>query len=310
MTKQSNLGSAYDVLWDVLETIRFRGSIFFHSELSAPWGVAFSALSIPRFHIALSGNLFVGTDTDTPHPLKQGEVIMIPSGTPHWAADQPGRTLVESETVGQACELNSPLFQVGDTTHHLMCGLVRYDENLDHPIFSALPELLHFPEPALEDGVWNTILLIDREIERKKSHSSPVIDRLTEALFIQLLEAYVDNHQHNTGFLAALGEPRLAHALTLIHHNPQMNWTLDDLGKKIGMSKATLNRHFQQMVGIAPMAYIRNWKMIKAKSWVCYSNMTLEKIADKVGFSSAGAMTKAFVRHHQQTPGQIRRGES
>ena len=53
---------SFDVLGDVLDTLRFRGSIFFRSELAAPWGMSLEPTNIPRFHIALSGDCFVGDD--------------------------------------------------------------------------------------------------------------------------------------------------------------------------------------------------------------------------------------------------------
>jgi hypothetical protein len=52
--------------------------------------------------------------------------------------------------------------------------------------------------------------------------------------------------------------------LSLIHQDPGHQWTLASLAEAAGMSRATLGRRFQDLVGIAPMSYIANWRLSKA----------------------------------------------
>ncbi|MGI9263719.1 MAG: cupin domain-containing protein, partial [Gammaproteobacteria bacterium] len=55
MPERLNKGAEFDLLGDILETLRFRGSLFFRSDLAAPWGMSLSETGIPRFYIVLSG---------------------------------------------------------------------------------------------------------------------------------------------------------------------------------------------------------------------------------------------------------------
>ena len=128
------------MLGDILETLRFRGSLFFRSDLAAPWGMSLS---------------------------------------------KTGRELVPSARAGEACELGNPLFQKGKITNRF----------------------------------------------------SRITDRLTEVLFLQLLNHYVQEHEGTTGFLAALRDRRVYRALSLIHQEPEFNWTLTSLGERVGMSR-------------------------------------------------------------------------
>jgi hypothetical protein len=41
-------GVEFSVLNDVIDTLRVRGSIFFHSDLAAPWGMALPPMTMPR----------------------------------------------------------------------------------------------------------------------------------------------------------------------------------------------------------------------------------------------------------------------
>lgn len=297
----------FDLVGDVLETLRFKGSIFFRSDLAAPWGMSLDKVDIPRFHIAMSGSCFVGSDNAEPVNFHHMEIVMLPRGSSHWIADQPGRQLISSLQAGEACELGNPLFQQGKITQSLMCGMVHYDKASSHPIIDSLPQVLHFQGLVSEDPIWKTVIIIESEMQRTRGKGGTIVDRLTEVLFLQLLNRYVHKNKEVTGFLVALRDKRIHKALTLIHLDPNFNWSIASLGERVGMSRATLVRHFQSSVGLAPMAYILNWRMMKAYNLIKYSSANLEHIAEQVGFASARTLSKAFQRQYAVTPSELRR---
>jgi AraC-like DNA-binding protein len=305
-----NQSLEFDVLGDILETLRFRGSVFFRSDLAAPWGMSLSEMGIPRFHIMLSGECFVGSDAHDAVKAEEADIIMLPNGDSHWIADKPGRELVPSAQAGEACELGNPLFQKGEITNRLMCGMVRFDQGASHPILDALPEMMHFSMLESTGPIWSVVNLIDTEMQGNQDRGSRIADRLTEVLFLQLLNHYVLENDGATGFLAALRDRRVYRALTLIHQEPDFNWTLTSLGERVGMSRATLVRRFQEIVGVAPMAYIADWRIMKAHSLVKYTATPFEHIADATGFASARTLSRAFQRHYDCTPNELRRSQN
>ena len=141
----------------------------------------------------------------------------------------------------------------------------------------------------------------------RQSTNSRIADRLTEVLFLQLLNHYVSHSNEKHGFLAALRDQRVYRALTLIHKAPEFDWTLSSLGAEVGMSRATLVRRFQDIVGVAPMAYIMGWRLMKAHELVKHTMQSLERIAQATGFSSARTLSRAFKRHYGCTPHEMRR---
>ena len=298
----------FDVLGDVLETLRFRGSIFFRSELAAPWGMSLSQEAFPRFHISLFGTCFVGPAEEDAVEVRQSEIIMLPGGSAHWIADRPDRKLIPSTRAAEACELGNPLFQEGEITNRLICGLVQFEQGSSHPILDALPEIVHFPRLKPDDPIWATTTLIDAEMQRMQGQGGPIIDRLTEVLFLQLLNHHINENKEAAGFLAALRDRRVHHALSLIHAEPQFEWSLSSLGERVGMSRATLVRHFQDAVGVAPMKYIMNWRILKAYNLIKYTSTPLEQVADLVGFASARTLSRAFQRQYECSPSELRRG--
>ena len=307
MSDRLNLEDSFDVLGDVLETLRFRGTIFFRAELAAPWGIAMEPSGNPRFHMALAGACFVGGDGHDAVPVEEMDIVMLPTGNAHWIADQPGRTLVPSQLASEACELGRPLFQDGEISHRLMCGIVHFDQESPHPLLDSLPEILHFQGLEAGQPIWSTVTLIDAELRATKGSGSTIVDRLTEVLFLQLLNDYAERSEEARGFLVALRDRRLHRALTLIHQQPDYRWSLSSLGEQVGMSRATLVRHFRDAIGVAPMTYIANWRLMKAHKLIKYSSRTLDHIAISVGFGSARSMSKSFQRHYGCTPNQLRR---
>lgn len=297
----------FDVLGDILETLRFRSSIFFYSELAAPWGMSLSKEEFLRFHILLSGECIVGSDHLDIVNVKESDIIMLPNGSPHWIADKPGRNLIPSEDAGNACILNKPLFQNGKITNRLMCGLVKFDSGHSHPIIAALPDIMHFSLIERSGPIWSVIELIDSEMERYKDPGNRIIDRLAEVLFLQLLENFIAKEENESIFLSALHDRRIHHALSIIHKNPEFDWSLSSLSERVGMSRATLVRRFQDVVGMTPMAYLADWRVMKAYSLIKYTIIPLEQIAETMGFASARTLNKTFQRHYGCTPRELRK---
>ena len=310
MPERLNQGPEFDVLGDILETLRFRGSVFFRSDLAAPWGMSLSEMGIPRFHIMLSGECFVGSDTHDAVKAEEADIVMLPNGDSHWIADEPGRELVPSARAGKACELGNPLFQKGEITNRLMCGMVHFDQGASHPILDALPGMMHFSMLESAGPIWSVVKLIDAEMHGGQNPGSRIADRLTEVLFLQLLNHYVRENEEASGFLAALRDRRVYRALMLIHREPEFDWTLTSLGERVGMSRATLVRHFQDVVGISPMAYIADWRLMKAHGLIKYSATPFDHVADATGFASARTLGRAFQRRYGCTPNELRRSQN
>ena len=306
MPERIDQDNSFDVLGDILDTLRFRGSIFFRSDLAMPWGMSLENTGNPRFHIALSGECFIGADGQDAIRVQETDIIMLPNGNSHWIADEPGRELVASARAGEACELGNPLFQNGEITNRLICGLVHFDQEASHPILDTLPDVMHFPMLKASGTIWSVVNLIDSEMHSEQATSSRIVDRLTEVLFLQLLNHYIRENDGATGFLAALRDRRVHRALTLIRREPGFDWSLATLGERVGMSKATLVRHFQDAVGVPPMAYIADWRIMKAYNMVKYTTMPLEQVAEQVGFASSRTLSRAFRRHYHSTPNQLR----
>ncbi|MEM7016214.1 MAG: AraC family transcriptional regulator [Pseudomonadota bacterium] len=310
MTEKLNLINSAEVLNDIAETLRFRATIFFRSQLAAPWGIALSDMAWPRFHISLGGSFFANIENrKNADPLAIGErgVVMLPAGGSHWIADAPGRRLVSDTEAGEACQLNKPLFQAGEITHSVMCGIVKFDTNASHPLLHCLPEIIHIPEVPRESRAWRLIEMIDDELNENWPLANATVDRLTEVLFITLLHEFIETHQEAVGFILALRDRRLNHIIQLIHRNLAEPWTIEGLAKQVGMSRATLIRQFQEAIGSTPIEYLTQWRLLRAHYLIKHTYDSIEAIAAQVGYASAQTLSKSFKKRYGHPPAELRK---
>ena len=133
-----------------------------------------------------------------------------------------------------------------------------------------------------------------------------MLDRLGDALFILVLRTVMIRSAFDSGYLAALADRRLALALRAMHAEPSRPWTLDTLGQAAGMSRAAFASCFHQKVGMTPMHYLTRWRMQLAREWLNDPQLAMIDIAERVGYSSEAAFSRAFKREIGLSPGVSR----
>src|SRR5690606_20716276 len=103
--------------------------------------------------------------------------------------------------------------------------------------------------------------------------------------FIDAVRRYVDLLPSDSlGWLAGLRDPFVGKALGLLHEQPGAPWTMDELGRRIGLSRSALHERFAAFVGQPPMQYLANWRMQVAAGYLRESNATVATIALEVGY--------------------------
>ena len=98
------------------------------------------------------------------------------------------------------------------------------------------------------------------------------------------------------GWLAGLNDPQVGKALTLLHAEPARPWTVEELAKRVAISRAGLAKRFVDLVGETPMQYLTGWRMHLARRLLIESPLGLAEIASRVGYDSEAAFNRAFRR--------------
>jgi len=72
------------------------------------------------------------------------------------------------------------------------------------------------------------------------------------------------------------------------------------------MSRAAFARTFERALGEPPLRYLTTWRMTLARDFLQAGELSITEIATRVGYSSTNAFSAAFLRHHEQRPGEWR----
>src|SRR5262245_54718452 len=80
----------FDVLSDVLGTLRLQGHVFCATQFSAPWGLLVPRSDLAHFHVVDRGEGWLRLQQDrTPIALAPGELVILPHGSGHVLSDRP-----------------------------------------------------------------------------------------------------------------------------------------------------------------------------------------------------------------------------
>ena len=142
-------------------------------------------------------------------------------------------------------------------------------------------------------------------VESLLSASEPQLTgHLLAALFCELTSLN-DAGEARLGQPSFVADPTIARAVELMEANLALPWSLDELGRRLGSSRAALVRRFRDAVGQPPLRFLTHLRMLKAAE-LLPTGASLANIASHVGYESEFALSRAFKRFHGVSPSAYR----
>lgn len=292
-----------DTLTRVLHILRLEPKTLHHLRLSVPWGFRLSIEQGAGFHIVEKGSAWLRIahgGHETPVELQQGDLVVVSNTAAYELVDTPaGRAvpldaLLRRRTPDGRLSLATPTA----TETKLMCSTFQAEKGVTSPLFAVMPSLIYIPGTLGRPVEWLAapLKMIAYEIEHDYPGREAVVSRVMDILFIMVIRYWIGSYSpQNGGWLHALYHPQLGAALALIHRQPAAPWTVESLAAALHMSRSSLANQFTAVVGESPMKYLRRWRIQLASLWLRDEPAaTLESIAQRVGYSSAYAFSKAF----------------
>ncbi len=188
----------------------------------------------------------------------------------------------------------------------VVCGTVRFVGGTKNAITDSLPALV-LVELAALPGAGALLDLMFEEAFSDWRGRQAALDRLCEVLMIRLLRYCIDQGLTHGGTLAGLADRRIAKALIAIHEDAARQWQLSDMAATAGMSRARFAVRFREITGETPADYLASWRLITAQS-LLKRGVPIKHIAGDVGYGSASALTRAFVRKLGCSPSEWIKG--
>jgi AraC-like DNA-binding protein len=310
------------LLADVLSHIRLSGALFLRGQFSdacvleSPGSCDLVDLLTPGaerlivFHALRRGRLWV-TANDHRVELNAGDVAVLPHAHRHFMGIGDTDTVVHIETMLPPAPWNDIPYLVmesdGGETAELVCGYFRCDELLFNSFLRRLPPVFAIHP----DGRAGALLdaAIDYALEDgSRSGGRTAMGHVTEMLFAETLRLYTAQEQNPTGWLAATADPVVSRALKAMHDDPARDWSADELARHANSSRSVLGERFKALLGQSPIRYLVEWRMQIAAELLRTTALKLAEVAERSGYGSEAAFSRAFHRHLGLSPAQWREG--
>jgi transcriptional regulator GlxA family with amidase domain len=103
---------------------------------------------------------------------------------------------------------------------------------------------------------------------------------------------------------------RVIRAMRAVQAEPARRFSVRELARLAGASRASFARLFQRATGMSPKRWLTAQRLEHAAQLLHESDVTLAEIAVQVGYVSEFAFSRAFKRHHGVAPARYRQARS
>jgi AraC-like DNA-binding protein len=298
-----------DILAEVLDRVRLGGTLLFHFELGRPWSLGLAQRPYALFHYLSRGSATLALEQGQELRMTEGDFVVLTRGEPHVLySDSRTKPLL-------VLDLHRPPAHLGVVRHGggaqplstMICGNFTVARPSRGSVLELLPPVLLL-KPA-EDGGWLEAILqrMVSESALERPGQGVALSRLTEVLFVEVLRSWIKSlGPGEGGWLGAMADPHIGPALQLIHEQPDRPWTLEDLGRRVGLGRSTFSARFTKLVGQSMYRYLIARRMAEAAFLLETTDEGMARIATRVGYETAAAFSKLFHRHHGLSPGRYR----
>lgn len=330
---------SHDPLSDVLRSVRLRGAIFYYVSFGDDWAAATPSSRlladalmpgvehVLAYHLMVKGDGWAAAEGHAPVRMACGDIVMFPRGDAHVVSSAPGLRASEDQSDWRYVTRNDPkpiavayhrgvlrpgvACPVDEAGAVVVCGFVACDLKPFNPLIAALPAQMLLPAGSL--GPW-TMQLLDQavaESRERRAGSAAVLERASEFVFIDAARRYLESlPPESAGWLGALRDRHVGRAIALMHERPAEDWSVEELGRQVGLSRSALHERFVELTGQAPMQYLANWRMQLGAGLLRQGNMKVAAIAQEVGYDSEAAFSRAFKRLVGEPPAAWRRARA
>lgn len=266
----------------VLQLIRLRAEVYYDATQCGEWTLDNPPSGLTCFHLLIEGQCTLEIPQVFSGQLQQGDLVVFPYEVAHTL-----RSISSDEATS------------------VICGHIFFEHQASHHVLQALPRFLHLSASATQAWLPPLQQLISYEKAARPTLSQPMIERLSELLFLHVLHHVVAHTPALSGVLALYAHPKLCQAINYMHDHVEEFPTLVQLASIAGMSRTSFCQRFKQHSGLTPFEYLTWWKMQLA--WQSLkAGDTVQRVAEQVGYASEAAFSRSFKRHFGVHAGSVR----
>jgi AraC-like DNA-binding protein len=306
-----------DAVAGLLDGPRARGAFLLRNSMDPPWSLRIRDEAPLTVVAGVRGEAWIVPDAGDAARLGPGDVAVLRGPDHYTVADHPetppqvvvhpgqrcasldGVDLADPMNLGVRTWGNSP-----DGAAVVLTGTYQMDGEVSGRLLRALPPLILLPAEGLNTPL---VELLESEIVVDAPGQEAVLDRLLDLLLIAVLRAWFARPEAEApGWYRAYADPVVGPALRLMHNAPDHPWTVAELARAAGASRAAFARRFAELVGEPPITFLAGWRIALAADLLLEPDANLGSVARQVGYGSPFALSAAFKRVRGVSPQEHR----
>lgn len=296
-----------DALADVLGISLVRNALYKRIEARAPWGIRKGPKPRAIFYLLARGSAWLEVEGEPAAKLGVGDAAFLPHGTPHVLRDaKTTAAVLIGEGAPRPSTATRRIGGLGARSSIIVCFFER-DAGRIPALLANMPHVavLSAAEPA-DPWTGATVKLILAESAAPGPASTFLLQRLADVLFVQALRALSQQPNGPPG-LAAVSDPVIYRALSLMHADVAKGWTVAELARRVGLSRSGFAARFTTLVGEPPLHYLARWRLARAAELLRDTDDAIVEVATRVGYESVPSFSRTFKRWHGRSPAAFRR---
>lgn len=273
--------------------------------LSSGWRLRLPGPPDVMLHFVLRGRGTVRSPENRAFPLAPCWLAIVPKGAAH-LLESGGEVKHERRIDAMPIGARIPPNLVAGSSEHpdliIACGLVRVRYGKSLSVFGQLRDVL-----VVDLSDCPQVQTALEGIIAEQSEPGYGSEALKGALMTQCL-VYLFRHlasarDDSLPWLAALDDPRLARVVKRILDDPAAHHTVDSLAEIASMSRSAFAQHFAEAFGQPPINLVRLVRMQSAADMLARDeSLSIDAVANRVGFSSRSQFSRAFKDHYDCSP--------
>lgn len=288
----------------LLGSLDLQTTLFHLGQYCGSWKASTAGLAQAGFHVILHGDCWLHlTETGHQHALQAGDAVFFLRDVPHLLSPHQ-----DPAAAAQAPRKPMAAIDLSASCHTaLACGFFEFRAPLNQVFLASLPAyvIVSRQQQALQE-IRPLFDLILTEIRQEADQPSPLITRLVDLMFFYVVRHLCQRQEVQEGLWAVLARPEFAPLLEAIVQEPGRDWSVESMAELTHMSRTKFFKLFAQTAGTSPSHFLAQIRMQLASQWIG-EGMPLSRAAEKVGYQSDAAFSRAFKKITGTLPGALRR---
>ncbi|SSY85585.1 AraC family transcriptional regulator [Alcaligenes faecalis] len=295
----------------LLSGLEISASLFHLGQYCNQWESSLHGHQRAGFHVVLHGPCWLHIQHQEALALQAGDAVFFLRDVPHRLSSSPTPPDWNAAMRRQTMQSLEP--QVPHSTG-LLCGFLDLGRGLSELLLATVPDVLLIDGSQTDADSGRPLLdLIQAEMRRQPQANSSLLEKLVELLLFYTLRQQIGQTPAEgalpAGLIHLASDPAFGGLIEQLLREPAKAWSVDDMAAYLNMSRAAFHRRFTLLCGMAPAQVLLHLRMQLAKRQL-EQGLTMEQIAERIGYSSAAAFSAAFRRSVGLSPAQWRKQDA